>query len=229
MQLVDEYDGKRPPSLDLFLEFVGLTEDEFLEIAMSHQCQPHVHDPARREPERRTTDFDRWSRDGAMARIDAERIVSHVARSEGRAASRNADESRRPSRLAGVVDYGAGNIQLDRQCSRPTSARQLGELVGSRSSPAARTGAAGCGRLRLLCRATARERSRDRLLADGRSQDRLPMLGICVGMQLMARRVARSLGHQQWSRLDWRWLVQHLPRPAPSESRMSAGTPCDFE
>ncbi len=65
-QLVADYEGRRPPSLDLFLEFVGLTEAEFIEIAMSHQVTPYVHDPASTKPGTRTADYDRWSRDGAM-------------------------------------------------------------------------------------------------------------------------------------------------------------------
>jgi len=74
--LVDEYEGRRPPSLDLFLEFVGLNEKEFLEIAMSHQVSPYVHDPAITQEGSRMPDFDRWSRDGHMARIDADEILA---------------------------------------------------------------------------------------------------------------------------------------------------------
>lgn len=70
--LIDEYEGRRPPSLDLFLEFVGLTEDEFNEIAISHQVSPNVHDPLKTRNSEKLPDFDRWSRDGAMPRQDAE-------------------------------------------------------------------------------------------------------------------------------------------------------------
>jgi N-acetyl sugar amidotransferase len=73
--LVDTYEGRRPPSLDLFLEFVGLSEKEFLEVAMSHQVSPYVHDPASTKPGERTRDYDRWNRDGAMARIDVNDIM----------------------------------------------------------------------------------------------------------------------------------------------------------
>ncbi len=73
--LVDTYEGRRPPSLDLFLEFVGLSEKEFLEVAMSHQVSPYVHDPASTKPGERTRDYDRWNRDGAMARIDVNEIM----------------------------------------------------------------------------------------------------------------------------------------------------------
>ncbi len=75
-RLIAEYEGRRPPSLDLFLSFVGLTEQEFLEVAMSHQVSPYVHDPALTLSGDRPADFDRWSRDGVMVRIDAETILA---------------------------------------------------------------------------------------------------------------------------------------------------------
>lgn len=75
--LVDAYEGRRPPSLDLFLEFVGLTEQEFLEVAMSHQVSPYSHDPAATQPGERLHDHDRWSRDGTMARIDVNEILAN--------------------------------------------------------------------------------------------------------------------------------------------------------
>lgn len=74
--LIAEYEGRRPPSLDLFLEFVGLTEQEFLEIAMSHQVTPYVHEPEKTLQGAQTADFARWSRDGAMARVDADELIA---------------------------------------------------------------------------------------------------------------------------------------------------------
>ena len=74
--LIRAYEGKRPPSLDLFLDFIGLTEHEFLEVAMGHQVSPYVHDPAKTEPGQRTHDFDQWSRDGTMARVDASDLLA---------------------------------------------------------------------------------------------------------------------------------------------------------
>ncbi len=37
LKLVAEYEGKRPQALDLFLEYTGLNEEEFFEIALSHK------------------------------------------------------------------------------------------------------------------------------------------------------------------------------------------------
>ena len=44
LRLVAEHDGKRPASLDVFLEVTGLTEAQFNEIAAQHVVYPHQHD-----------------------------------------------------------------------------------------------------------------------------------------------------------------------------------------
>ncbi len=72
MEIVRKYEGKRPPSLDLFLEYVGLTEEEFVQIAMSHGVSPYKHDPASTEPGPKVHDFDQWPRYGFMPREQAE-------------------------------------------------------------------------------------------------------------------------------------------------------------
>lgn len=46
LKLEAEYDGKRPASLDLFLEWVGLSEEEFMKIATSHTVSPYRHEAA---------------------------------------------------------------------------------------------------------------------------------------------------------------------------------------
>jgi N-acetyl sugar amidotransferase len=45
MKLLAEHDGKRPASLDVFLKYTGLTEEQFMEIATRHIVAPHVFDP----------------------------------------------------------------------------------------------------------------------------------------------------------------------------------------
>ncbi|MDO9486779.1 MAG: N-acetyl sugar amidotransferase [Sphingomonadaceae bacterium] len=74
-KLVAEYEGKRPPSLDLFLDFVGLTEEEFLDIAMSHQVSPYQHDPSKTQPGTILHDFEQWERKGAMNREVTEEMM----------------------------------------------------------------------------------------------------------------------------------------------------------
>ena len=65
------------------LDFVGLTEEEFLEVTMSHKVTPYVHDPAETKPGEKTPDFDRWNRDGAIAREDAAEMISRWRAREG--------------------------------------------------------------------------------------------------------------------------------------------------
>ena len=62
MKLVQEHDGKRPASLDVFLEYVGLTEKEFMAIALQHAVSPHVHDPTSILPGEKLWDQDQWNR-----------------------------------------------------------------------------------------------------------------------------------------------------------------------
>ena len=47
INLVKQYDGKRPASLDNFLKWMDIDEEEFMEIAVSHCIEPHKHDPSR--------------------------------------------------------------------------------------------------------------------------------------------------------------------------------------
>ncbi|MGY4364302.1 hypothetical protein ACVW1A_000367 [Bradyrhizobium sp. LB1.3] len=59
--LVREFDGKRPPSLDLFLDYLQLTEDQFLGIAIKHEVSPWQFLPNTVEPGRRMPDMDQWN------------------------------------------------------------------------------------------------------------------------------------------------------------------------
>lgn len=70
-KMIKKYEGKRPPSLDIFLHFVGLTEEEFIEVAMRHQISPYQHDPATAKPGEKTPDYDVWVKDGGMPRDEA--------------------------------------------------------------------------------------------------------------------------------------------------------------
>lgn len=46
LALVGEHDGRRPASLDLFLEYVGLTEQELVDLAVQHVVSPWRPDPS---------------------------------------------------------------------------------------------------------------------------------------------------------------------------------------
>ncbi|MDC2981242.1 N-acetyl sugar amidotransferase [SAR116 cluster bacterium] len=62
LALMDQYDGKRPASLDLFLDFLGITEDEFEELAQKHTVSPNKWRNQRPEMGEKTWDFDKWSK-----------------------------------------------------------------------------------------------------------------------------------------------------------------------
>jgi N-acetyl sugar amidotransferase len=58
--LVRQYDGKRPPSLDLFLDYLDLSEEQFLGIAIKHEVSPWQFSPNQIEPGKRMPDMDKW-------------------------------------------------------------------------------------------------------------------------------------------------------------------------
>ena len=60
--LIERHEGYRPASLDVFLDYVGLTEAEFMEIALSHQVSPYVHDGGSVRPGEPLWDQPRWDR-----------------------------------------------------------------------------------------------------------------------------------------------------------------------
>lgn len=70
-EMVRLYEGKRPPSLDIFLDFVGLNEDEFLDVAMSHTVSPWQFEPEKTNLGEKLDDFERWSREGKLDRAEA--------------------------------------------------------------------------------------------------------------------------------------------------------------
>jgi N-acetyl sugar amidotransferase len=72
IELLEKYEGKRPPSLDIFLDYIGLDEEEFMDIALGHGVSPYQHDPAKVTLGEKMPDFEQWSRQGAMPRAEAE-------------------------------------------------------------------------------------------------------------------------------------------------------------
>lgn len=63
LQLVKDYEGKRPAALDVFLEYVGITEAEFNEIAVSHMVHPNQIDPTELEKGPELWDQKLWYRE----------------------------------------------------------------------------------------------------------------------------------------------------------------------
>ncbi|HSJ10190.1 MAG TPA: N-acetyl sugar amidotransferase [Longimicrobiales bacterium] len=62
-QLVAQHEGFRPPSLDLFLAYVGISEDEFNRIVLNTVVAPHVPDFDRIPDGAAVPDFDQWYRE----------------------------------------------------------------------------------------------------------------------------------------------------------------------
>ena len=73
LNLIKNYEGKRPPSLDIFLEYIGLTEHEFMEVAISHEVSPHSHDVNKITNGKKLHDFNEWSREAPMPREESMR------------------------------------------------------------------------------------------------------------------------------------------------------------
>lgn len=58
-----EFDGQRPPSLEVFLEYMGLTEEEFNEIVVATEIPPYHHDFAANKTASPTWDAVQWYRE----------------------------------------------------------------------------------------------------------------------------------------------------------------------
>ena len=177
--------GRRPPSLDLFLEFIGLTEEEFLEIAMTHRSALTCTIRRSTRAGAMTADFERWSRDGAMARVDAEQIVYALAGAQGaRRSSRHDPRRPRPDSWASSTTRPATSSRSRTRSSisapTPCGSRRNADFAACTHLVLPGVGAFGFCAEHL--HASGLRRRAAALGARGTS----PLLGICVGMQLLA-------------------------------------------
>ncbi len=62
LKLAEKYDGKRPASLDLFLEMLNLTEDEFIDILQKNQVEDWGFDRDHIVKGKELPDMKEWSR-----------------------------------------------------------------------------------------------------------------------------------------------------------------------
>lgn len=62
-RLISEWEGRKPPSLEIFLEFMDMTEDEFNDIVSKLVVPPYNPDFQTIQWAKRTPDFDRWYRE----------------------------------------------------------------------------------------------------------------------------------------------------------------------
>lgn len=77
MDLIKEYEGKKPQSLQIFLDFIGITEKEFYDIALSHQVSPWEFDmESTKFDSKRMKDFDAWFKGDGLSRAEAEVLLN---------------------------------------------------------------------------------------------------------------------------------------------------------
>ena len=62
LKLAEKYDGKRPASMDWFLNMLGITEKEFMDIALKHIMSPYIFDPRKVKPGKKLWDQDLWDK-----------------------------------------------------------------------------------------------------------------------------------------------------------------------
>lgn len=77
LSMISGFEGKKPPSLEIFLELVGLTEAEFYEIAQSHTVSPWKLNVFEQQAGTKLPDFDKWARAGKMDRAEAEHQIAN--------------------------------------------------------------------------------------------------------------------------------------------------------
>ena len=77
VEMVNQFEGKEPPSLEIFLELVGLTKEEFYTICESHTVSPWKFSAIEKEIGSKLPDFNAWSREGKMKRQDAETQIAN--------------------------------------------------------------------------------------------------------------------------------------------------------
>ena len=56
-------EGRKPPSLQILLEYLGLSEDEYNDIVKRTEVSPYHHNINRKESADKTWDFDQWYRE----------------------------------------------------------------------------------------------------------------------------------------------------------------------
>ncbi|MEK7463292.1 MAG: N-acetyl sugar amidotransferase [Patescibacteria group bacterium] len=59
-KLIEQYEGKRPQSLDFLLKILGITEDEFRKIAVAQTIPPYKHDFSKEKDDEPLWDMKLW-------------------------------------------------------------------------------------------------------------------------------------------------------------------------
>jgi N-acetyl sugar amidotransferase len=69
MKLINKYEARKPQSLNIFLEYIGITENEFNKIVAMHLIPPATAtDPTKLKYGKKLMDQDEWFRDDQISR-----------------------------------------------------------------------------------------------------------------------------------------------------------------
>lgn len=60
-ELIEKYEGKRPASLDYILKIIGITEEEWREMALSNAVSPYRHDFSKEKNGEPLWDMEKWN------------------------------------------------------------------------------------------------------------------------------------------------------------------------
>ena len=79
IDLINEFEARRPPSLDLFLDYVGITESEFYTIALGHKVSPWEFDPQKIREGEKTPDFIYWLKGDGLSPQEAKEQINQFS------------------------------------------------------------------------------------------------------------------------------------------------------
>lgn len=74
LKMINEWEGRRPKGLDLFLEYMGLTEDEFYDICLKNRISPWEFDKSEISEGTPTHDFRDWASGDGISGEDKQEI-----------------------------------------------------------------------------------------------------------------------------------------------------------
>ena len=69
--MINTYEGKKPASLEIFLDYVGLSEKEFYEIAMEHSVSPWEYDHKKYDIASKLPDHGEWLKGDGLSKEEA--------------------------------------------------------------------------------------------------------------------------------------------------------------
>ena len=75
-KMIKDFEGKEPPSLEIFLKLVGITKEQFYEITKKHAVSPWKIKSIDHQLGEKLPDFDSWSTDGKMHPQEAKKQIN---------------------------------------------------------------------------------------------------------------------------------------------------------